>query len=56
VGTITLTLAGCQSTDIYDVSGDGIPDVSIDDLKTALDVLNNAFDECSGELSCLGFP
>ncbi|MFO0981220.1 MAG: hypothetical protein U1E76_05610 [Planctomycetota bacterium] len=49
--------SGCQSVDIYDVDGDGIPDVSIENLSDALDILNNAFDECvTGRSICFHLP
>jgi len=50
------TTPGCQNDDILDTNGDTIPDVSIEDLKSALAVLNEEFDECKPVNGCFGFP
>jgi len=47
---------GCQSVDIYDSNNDGTPDVSIDDVMTALQLVNTTFDQCQPITDCLTFP
>ena len=43
----------CQENDIFDVDGDGSPDVSIAGLKSALDTFNNNFLDCDIDAGCL---
>lgn len=56
IGLADLAIAGAFGTNLIDVTGDGVGDVSIADISDALDKLNNDFDNGAQNLGYLGLP
>jgi hypothetical protein len=49
-----LVISGSLGAGPFDITGDGVADVSVSDLSDALDRFNNDFDDGTQDLGCLG--